>query len=454
MLIDKLTGGKPAAGAVPGAGQPLTAHGSKRLLERIVKWALFLLAAVSLLTTVGIVSVLLFEGVRFFTTDFYQEKRSELTTLAAAPGPTGTPGPIGADGAAAAPNALAPGSVPQVSVRATTDALIYVDWLPPATGAPPSGYEVDIQPRLNTDLSDCGNLPPERNSCVIADASPGRSYRVSVAARSAAGPGAALQTDSFAVPESVRWHRYFTDTKWRTLLVPRSYGIWPLLVGTLMIAFLAMLIAVPLGLLSAIFLSEYAPPRMQAITKPALEVLAGIPTVVYGFFALFFITPALRWFGDDVGIFNALSAAIVMGVMILPMVSSLSEDAMRAVPNSLREGAYALGATKFEVATKVVAPAALSGIVGAFILAMSRAVGETMIVFIAAGQNEKLTFNPLEPVNTMTGFMATTNFSDNAIPGTAQFQALFAVGITLFIITLLMNLASQAVVTKFREVYE
>ena len=256
------------------------------------------------------------------------------------------------------------------------------------------------------------------------------------------------------MPESVRWHRYFTDTKWRTLLVPRSYGIWPLLVGTLMIAVLAMLIAVPLGLLSAIFLSEYAPPRMQAITKPALEVLAGIPTVVYGFFALFFITPALRWFGDDVGIFNALSAAIVMGVMILPMVSSLSEDAMRAVPNSLREGAYALGATKFEVATKVVAPAALSGIVGAFILALSRAVGETMIVFIAAGQNEKLTFNPLEPVNTMTGFMATTNFSDNAIPGTAQFQALFAVGITLFIITLLMNLASQAVVTKFREVYE
>ena len=339
-------------------------------------------------------------------------------------------------------------------MRATTDALIYVDWLPPATGAPPAGYEVDIQPRLNTDLSDCGNLPPERNSCVIADASPGRSYRVSVAARSAAGPGAALQTDSFAVPESVRWYRYFTDTKWRTLLVPRSYGIWPLLVGTLMIAVLAMLIAVPLGLLSAIFLSEYAPPRMQAITKPALEVLAGIPTVVYGFFALFFITPALRWFGDDVGIFNALSAAIVMGVMILPMVSSLSEDAMRAVPNSLREGAYALGATKFEVATKVVAPAALSGIVGAFILAMSRAVGETMIVFIAAGQNEKLTFNPLEPVNTMTGFMATTNFSDNAIPGTAQFQALFAVGITLFIITLLMNLASQAVVTKFREVYE
>ena len=173
-----------------------------------------------------------------------------------------------------------------------------------------------------------------------------------------------------------------------------------------------------------------------------------------GFFALFFITPALRLLSDDVGIFNALAAAIVMGVMILPMVSSLSEDALRAVPSSLREGAYALGATRVEVAAKVVVPAALSGIVGAFILATSRAVGETMIVFIAAGQNDRLTFNPLEPVNTMTGFMAATNFSDNAIPGTAQFQALFAVGITLFIITLLMNLVSQAVVARFREVYE
>ena len=215
-----------------------------------------------------------------------------------------------------------------------------------------------------------------------------------------------------------------------------------------------MVVAVPLGLLSAIFLSEYAHPQVRSITKPILEVLAGIPTVVYGFFALFFITPILRGVSDEVGIFNALSAAVVMGVMIIPMVSSLSEDAMRAVPNGLREGAYALGATRVEVATKVVVPAALSGIVAAFILAMSRAIGETMIVFIAAGQNEKLTFNPLDPVNTMTGFMATTNFSDNAIPGTAQFQALFAVGITLFIITLVMNLISQVVVAKFREVYE
>ena len=339
-------------------------------------------------------------------------------------------------------------------MRATTDSLIYVNWEPPTVGQEPTGYDVSVLPSLNADLSDCANLPAERTSCVIANAAPGRSHKVTVAAVAGPGQGVGLQTDSFSVPEKVKWHRFLTDTKWRTLLVPRSYGIWPLLVGTTMIAVLAMVVAVPLGLLSAIFLSEYAHPRVRAITKPILEVLAGIPTVVYGFFALFFITPILRSFSDDVGIFNALSAAIVMGVMIIPMVSSLSEDAMRAVPNALREGAYALGATKVEVATKVVVPAALSGIVAAIILAMSRAIGETMIVFIAAGQNDSLTFNPLDPVNTMTGFMATTNFSDNAIPGTAQFQALFAVGITLFIITLLMNLLSQFVVAKFREVYE
>ena len=493
MLIDKITGAKAGFGQTPAAGALLTARGSKYLLERIVKWVLFLLAAVSLLTTVGIVSVLLFEGVRFFTADFYQEKRSEVTVSAPADAEgaagvvsqvaAGADTPAGAVSQVSAGAEGAVGMVSQVSVRATAEGLVYVSWLPPATGpasgeapatgaaagaasgeaaatgpaagAAAGGYAVSIAPELETELDDCLTLAAGRMECVIAGASPGRSYRVGVAARDAAGGlGPELQTASFAVPESVRWYRYFTDTKWRTLLVPRSYGIWPLLTGTLMVAGLAMVIAVPLGLLSAIFLSEYAPPRMRAVTKPVLEVLAGIPTVVYGFFALFFITPALRLVGDEVGIFNALSAAVVMGVMILPMVSSLSEDAMRAVPAALREGAYALGATKMEVALKVVVPAALSGIVGAFILALSRAVGETMIVFIAAGQNDRLTFNPLDPVNTMTGFMAATNFSDNAIPGTAQFQALFAVGITLFIITLLMNLVSQAVVAKFREVYE
>ena len=438
-----MLGSKPTVGDIPTAGLPLTGTGVKYLLERIIKWVLFLLASVSVLTTVGIVSVLLFEGVRFFTSDFYEQRPTERAATSEAKGLAGE-----------APSTLAPGIIPRVEVRATTESLIYVSWERPTVGLQPTGYEVLVLPSLDADLSDCANLGPERTSCVIANAAPGRSHKVTVAALAGPGKGVGLQTASFSVPEKVKWRRFLTDTKWRTLLVPRSYGIWPLLVGTTMIALLAMVVAVPLGLLSAIFLSEYAHPRVRAITKPILEVLAGIPTVVYGFFALFFITPILRSFSDDVGIFNALSAAIVMGVMIIPMVSSLSEDAMRAVPNALREGAYALGATKVEVATKVVLPAALSGIVAAIILAMSRAIGETMIVFIAAGQNEKLTFNPLDPVNTMTGFMATTNFSDNAIPGTAQFQALFAVGITLFIITLLMNLLSQFVVAKFREVYE
>ncbi len=443
MLFDKILGTKPVTEESSVAGKPLTASGKKYLLEKIVKWVLFLLASVSVLTTVGIMSVLLFEGVRFFASDFYENNPVERVATSEADGLSRT-----------APGSLAPGAIPEIRVRATTDSLIYVSWDKPNVGQPPTSYDVYVLPSLNANLSDCQNLGPDQTSCVIADAAPGRSHKVSVAAVSGAGKGVILQTPSFSVPESVKWHRFFTDSKWRTLLVPRSYGIWPLLVGTTMIAVLAMFVAVPLGLMSAIFLSEYAHPRLRAITKPVLEVLAGIPTVVYGFFALFFITPLLRGISDDVGIFNALSAAIVMGVMIIPMVSSLSEDAMRAVPNALREGAYALGATKVEVATKVVVPAALSGIVAAFILAMSRAIGETMIVFIAAGQNEKLTFNPLDPVNTMTGFMATTNFSDNAIPGTAQFQALFAVGITLFIITLLMNMISQFVVARFREVYE
>lgn len=451
MLFDRILGAKPAARTTAPAGKPLIASGGgKYLLERIIKWVLFLLAAISLFTTVGIVSVLLFEGVKFFASDeFYENNPLERTATAADLAPS--------DRAAASGSPL-PDIVAEVKVQATTDSLVYVQWTPPTSGPAPVGYEVAIlqgqRPSPVADLSHCANLGPEHTSCVIANAAPGRSHKVSVAARSAAGIGPALETKAFSVPEAMDWRRFFTDTKWRTLLPPRSYGIWPLLVGTLMIALLAMLIAAPLGLLTAIYLSEYAHPKMRAITKPVLEVLAGIPTIVYGFFALLFITPLLRLFSDDIGIFNALSAAIVMGVMILPMVSSLSEDAMRAVPNGLREAAYALGATKVEVATRVVVPAALSGIVGAFILALSRAVGETMIVFIAAGQNDSLTFNPLEPVNTMTGFMAATNFSDNAIPGTAQFQALFAVGITLFIITLIMNLISQAVVTRFREVYE
>ena len=214
-----------------------------------------------------------------------------------------------------------------------------------------------------------------------------------------------------------------------------------------------MIVALPLGLLSAIYLSEYAPGRARRIIKPILEILAGIPTIVYGFFALLFITPILKDIHGGISVFNGLSASIVMGIMITPMVSSLSEDAMRAVPRPLREGAYALGATKLEVSTRVVIPAALSGIVASFILAMSRAIGETMIVTIAAGQNPNFTLNPLVPIETMTAFIVQVSQGD--LPtGTLEFKTIFAVALTLFVFTLAINMLSQYFVRRFREAYQ
>ena len=246
---------------------------------------------------------------------------------------------------------------------------------------------------------------------------------------------------------------FFGSTKWTPLFASKHFGIWPLVMGTMLTSVGAMFIALPLGLLSAIYLAEYAPDRVRRIVKPVLEVLAGIPTVVYGYFALLFVTPILRGISDDVSVFNGMSASIVMGIMILPMVSSLSEDAMQAVPRSLREGAYALGATKLEVATKVVVPAALSGIVAAFILAMSRAIGETMIVTIAAGQNPTFTLNPFVPIETMTAYIVQVSMGDTPT-GTLEFKTIFAVGLSLFVITLVMNLLSQYFVRRFREVYD
>jgi phosphate transport system permease protein len=226
-----------------------------------------------------------------------------------------------------------------------------------------------------------------------------------------------------------------------------------LVAGTTLTAVLAMAVALPLGLLSAIYLSEYAPDRVRRVVKPILEVLAGIPTVVYGYFALLFVTPILRGISGDIAVFNALSASIVMGIMILPMVSSLSEDAMRAVPRNLREAAYALGSTKLEVSTLVVVPAALSGIMSAFILAVSRAIGETMIVTIAAGQNPSFTLNPFIPIETMTAYIVQVSQGD-APAGSIEFKTIFAVALLLFVITLVMNLLSQYVVSRFREEYE
>ena len=247
---------------------------------------------------------------------------------------------------------------------------------------------------------------------------------------------------------------FFGGTKWTPLFTPANYGVLPLLAGTLLISIVAAAFAVPLGLLTAIFLSEYAPSWLRSIIKPILEVLAGIPTVVLGFFALFFLAEDIvKPLFQTTGLFSALAAAIAIGIMVIPLVASLSEDAMQAVPRSLREGAFALGATRFEVSRRVVVPAALSGIMAAFILATSRAIGETMIVALAAGSTPNLTWNPLEPMQTMTAYIVAVSLGDTP-QGSLEFRTIFAVAMTLFMMTFAMNLFSQYLLRKFREVYE
>lgn len=245
---------------------------------------------------------------------------------------------------------------------------------------------------------------------------------------------------------------FLGGTEWRPAASTPSFGVLPLITGTLMITIGAGLIALPLGLLSAIYLSEYAPPRVRSILKPALELLAGIPTVVYGYFGLFFVTPILRGFIPGIQTSNAAAGAIVVGIMILPLVSSLCEDALTAVPRALREGAYGLGSTKTEVNIKIVVPAAFSGVMAAFILALSRALGETMAVTLAAGANPVLTLNPAKSIETMTAYIVNTAKGD-AEAGTLKYQSLFAVGVTLFVFTLIMNLLAQHLVKRFRQVY-
>jgi len=253
---------------------------------------------------------------------------------------------------------------------------------------------------------------------------------------------------------SVKVTDFLFGTTWTALFKTPLYGVLPLVGGTMMIAFIAMLVAIPLGLLSAIYLSEYAPRKVRDILKPALEMLAGIPTIVFGFFAVNFIRPEiLQPIFPGIGPFSALAAGIAVGIMTIPLVASLSEDSMRAVPRSLREGGYALGGTKLEVATRIVVPAAISGIIASSILAMSRAVGETMIVALAAGSKAQLAGNPLEPMQTMTGFIVQA-FSGDVVVGSPAFLSLFAVGLLLFFMTLGLNLLSQWFVNKFREVYE
>ena len=246
---------------------------------------------------------------------------------------------------------------------------------------------------------------------------------------------------------------FITGRRWAPLFVPQSFGILPLIAGSMLVALGAAIVALPIGLASAIYLSEYAPRRVKNILKPTLEVLAGVPTVVYGFFALTFVTPILQSIWPETQVFNALSASIVVGIMIIPLVASLSEDAMAAVPRTLREGAYALGATKLEVSVRTVLPAALSGIIASFILAISRAIGETMIVAIAAGATPNMTLNPLESVQTMTAYIVNVSMGEVSV-GTVEYQTIFAVGLTLFALTLLMNIISIFILRRFREVYE
>ncbi len=249
---------------------------------------------------------------------------------------------------------------------------------------------------------------------------------------------------------------FLTGKVWAPLFATPSFGVLPLVTATLLITAIALSVAIPIGLAAAIYLSEYARPRVRRVLKPTLEVLAGIPTVVYGFFALTFVTPLLQdlWlFGDPPSIFNAASAGLVMGIMIVPTVASVSEDAMSAVPQALRNGAAALGSSPLQISTRVVVPAALSGIVAAFVLGFSRAIGETMIVLIAAGITPTLSFDPADAMQTMTAFIGQAGLGDQST-GSTGYKTIFAVGSLLFVATFLVNMVSIRLVRRFREVYE
>lgn len=261
-----------------------------------------------------------------------------------------------------------------------------------------------------------------------------------------------LLSETISFFKEVPISRFLFDTQWTPMFTIKHYGIWPLLAGTFLTTMIALCVAVPIGLISAIYLSEYASPRLRQTIKPLLEILAAIPTVVYGYFALLFVTPFLKTFIPQLSGFNALSAGLVMGIMIIPLVASLSEDAMNAVPMNLREGAYALGARKIQVAFNIVLPAALSGVTAAIILAISRAIGETMIVAVAAGMQPKLTLNPLVPIETVTAYIVQISLGDTPY-GSLEYKTIFVCGMTLFIMTFLLNIISFRLKKKFREVY-
>ncbi len=262
-----------------------------------------------------------------------------------------------------------------------------------------------------------------------------------------------LFSQSFTFFQEVSLFDFLTDTQWTPLFAQKHFGIMPLLTGTILTTVIAIAVALPVGLTIAVYLNEYAPIRVTRVVKPLLEVLAAIPTVVYGFFALVVVTPFLQNIFPNMAGFNALSPGIVMGIMIIPFVSSLSEDALRAVPNSLREASYGIGSTRFQTAFKVLVPAAASGIIASVILAISRAIGETMIVAIAAGQQPRLTLNPMVPLETITAYIVQVSLGD--VPhGSLEYKTIFAAGLMLFMLTFVLNNISFWVNRRFRQQYE
>lgn len=260
---------------------------------------------------------------------------------------------------------------------------------------------------------------------------------------------AVLAVETVQFFQDVSLAQYFGDTKWTPLFMDKHFGVWALISGTVLTSAIAIAVALPFGLLAAIYLSEFASPRARAFFKPALEILAGVPTIVYGYFALVFLTPALQKIIPGLSGFNSLSPGIIMGIMIIPMISSLSEDAIYAVPDNLREAAYGLGAGRLQTIFRVVLPSARSGIIAAFTLAVSRAIGETMIVSVAAGQRAQFSFDPRVPIETMTAYIVQVSMGD--VPtGTLEYRTIFVVGATLFAMTFAMNMISQRMARKAR----
>jgi phosphate transport system permease protein len=368
-----------------------------RLVEGFIQNLLFFCGALSIFTTLGIVLVLSNESLRFFTRTAWLDARNELTASV--------------DASATQLNTSTSGH------SYTAGELI----------------QINDESMLVTEAPEPGTLVVER----------GYNGTTAVSHQANAELFTGKQVSLVEFLTSIRWQPQAGE-----------FGIWPLLLSTLKTSVIAMLVAVPLGLGAAVYLSEYASARVRATLKPILEILAGVPTVVYGYFALTFMTPVLRLIlgQNTVQIFNVASAGIVMGIMIVPTISSMSEDALSAVPRSLREASYGLGATRFETVVRVLLPAALSGIAAAFILGISRAVGETMIVAIAAGNGPNFTFNPFEQAETITGHIARISSGDLSF-GSIDYNSLFALGLALFLMTLALNLISGAVTRRFREVY-